>query len=194
MQGHSYLQKKGLVLGARTGADAGPSGPPGDGRKRAEEEVVGERRCCRRLLLPWQRYWAVGQILLREYGKRGKQGVMWMVKKKESSVCLSLWVCEGHGKTGCPTAVYKHDQGKGLLSHCHSFCLSVCPHFNPTAWIEHFLPPSSSKTCLQAPSKHMVKQDPVLSCPGIPERCCWQAVSAVQHTHTGHTEVKAGWR
>lgn len=53
MQGHSYLQKKGLVLGASTGADAGPSGPPGDGRKRAEEEVVvGERRCCRRLLLP----------------------------------------------------------------------------------------------------------------------------------------------
>jgi len=29
-----------------------------------------------------------------------------------------------------------------------------------------------------------------VSCPDIPERSCWQAVPAVQHTHT---EVEAGW-
>lgn len=42
---YPYLQKKGLVPGVSTGADAGPSGLPGDGRKRAEgEQEVGERR------------------------------------------------------------------------------------------------------------------------------------------------------
>lgn len=121
-------------------------------------------------------------------------------RKARSNVnaCLTLWVCEGHGKVGCPTAVYKHDQSK-CLSHCHSFCLSVYVH---TLTIRELNTP-----CLSVPVRHVYElqlntwQNKILfwvvcmtvSCPGIPERCCWQAVSAVQHTHTGHTEVKAGW-
>lgn len=75
----SYLQRKGFPRWW-TGADRGPSEVQGEGEEEEGKretmggwttegwKEVGDSRCWRRLLLPWQRSWAGDQILPTEEG------------------------------------------------------------------------------------------------------------------------------
>lgn len=94
-----YLQTKGLgEPRARAGSEAGPgaqaasSGPPSRrGEEKEEEKDVGLRRCCRRLLFPWQRNWAVGQILV--------SAAPWRKEKRSKEQKKKMFL-NGHTPTG----------------------------------------------------------------------------------------------
>lgn len=91
-----YLQRKGLAPCERpsTGADAGSSGPLQEGGE------VGDNNCWRRLLLPWQRCCAVGQILWwnfqhneeKEYGQKWFTAVRLGEMSHVYSLCIYVYV------------------------------------------------------------------------------------------------------